>query len=147
MRNPGRRGERRGRRRDEKQDREEEEEEERGRQSSRYTEQRGFSVCHIRTVGSVWNLGSFLCYFQSLACRQAPRAPVTKYGPAATSWFKQTKMFLWVPSVVKGRWFTTNRDNMSKYGPRGRPHSVRFSQIFCHCFVRDTCHHVKGSLL
>lgn len=25
-----------------------------GRQSRRYTEQRGFTLCHIRTVGSMW---------------------------------------------------------------------------------------------
>lgn len=105
---PGRQGERQGRRRDEEQAKEEEEEE-RGKQSSRYTEQRGFSVCHIRTVGSVWNLGSFLCYFQSLACRQAPQAPVTKYGPAATSLFKQTKMFLYMQLVVTDKWLTSNR--------------------------------------
>lgn len=55
-----------------REERDKEEEEERGRQSCTYTEQRGFSVCHIRTVGSVWNLGSFLRYIQSPAQANTP---------------------------------------------------------------------------
>lgn len=47
-------------------------EEDTERQSSRYTKQRGLSMCHIRTVASGWNLGSFLRYFQS---RVQPRSP------------------------------------------------------------------------
>lgn len=42
------------------------------RQSSRYTEQRGLSLCHIRTVALGWNLGSFLCYFQSRVQLRSP---------------------------------------------------------------------------
>lgn len=42
------------------------------RQSSRYTEQRAFSMFHIRTVASGWNLSSFMRYFQS---RVDPMSP------------------------------------------------------------------------
>lgn len=43
-----------------------------GKESKRYTEQRGCSVCHIRRVASVWNLCSFLCCFQSLTQATIP---------------------------------------------------------------------------
>lgn len=47
-------------------------EEDRKKQSSRYTEQGAFSVCHIRTVASGWNLGSFLQRFQSWVQTRSP---------------------------------------------------------------------------
>lgn len=74
--------------------------------SRRYTEQRGCGVCHIRTLGSVWNLSCFLCYFQSLA-RAAPQALVTKYGPEAIVLLKQTTLPLWESLLL----FTSTEPN------------------------------------
>lgn len=72
-----------------------------GRQSRRYTEQRGFTLCHIRTVGSMWKAARQLSVLHSKSCSgEHPRGPVTKYGPAATSFFKQTKMFLYLQLPV-----------------------------------------------
>lgn len=74
--------------------------EDRKRQSSRYTEQGAFSVCHIRTVASAWNLCSFLRYFQ-----RGPQVPLTKYGP--TPAFKQTRLFLYLQLEVADKWLTS----------------------------------------
>lgn len=71
-----------------------------GRQSRTYTEQRGFTLCHIRTVGFMWKAARQLSVAFKVLLRRTPRGPVTKYGPVATSFFKQTKMFLYLQLTV-----------------------------------------------
>lgn len=82
-----------------------------------YTEQGAFSVCHIRTVASGWNLCSFLRYFQ-----RGPQVPLTKYGP--TPAFKQTRLFLYLQLEEADKWLTSNK------GPFCccilHPHQLRF---------------------
>lgn len=47
-----------------------------GRQSRRYTEQRGFTLCHIRTVGSMWKAARQLSALHSRTCSgERPEAP------------------------------------------------------------------------
>lgn len=39
-----------------------------GRHSRRYTEQRGFTLCHIRTAGSMWKAARQLSVLHSKSC-------------------------------------------------------------------------------